>query len=428
MKHSLLIRCPIDTVSGYGEWCRQIVFTIRNSKYYDYFDVRIMPTTFGHSRHIALEEDNQITRVAKELMHRSIFSENPDVYIMFSIPSEFERLGRLINVGVTAACETDRISFDWVNKINNTVDVLFAVSKWTAAMITGTVYTNTKNPNDVVRVRVPVGFWQPAVDTSIFRPGIKCNLDKINDLIKTRKNFIFVGQWLPGDYGKDRKNIGVLIKTFLETFLGFDDVGLILKVQENYGSLMDRNSILRKIDRIKQMVKNPKGLKFPSIYLIHGYLTQHEMSQLYSHPSIIGYVACHHGEGWGIPITEAMACNVPAIMVYWSGNTDFCYDNCFIPLKYELAEIPDDCQWGDIFVKPARWANVYEDSLSSAMMWCYNNPLEAREIGIRGGNAIRKYHSLERLQSQTNSILEWILTALGRFVGKKGTIPFKILT
>ena len=58
-------------------------------------------------------------------------------------------------------------------------------------------------------------------DTNIY--GVSTNefsKDLVNefDLIKEDFCFLHVGHWLQGDMGGDRKDIGMLIKTFFETF------------------------------------------------------------------------------------------------------------------------------------------------------------------------------------------------------------------
>src|SRR3990167_5702167 len=35
------------------------------------------------------------------------------------------------------------------------------------------------------------------------------------------------------------------------------------------------------------------------------------------------YVSASHGEGWGLPLTEAMSMALPTVAVDWSGNTAF---------------------------------------------------------------------------------------------------------
>ena len=104
-----------------------------------------------------------------------------------------------------------------------------------------------------------------------------------------------------------------------------------------------------------------------------------------------------------------MACNVPALIVPWSGVVDYCKEQCFLPLKFEVKEIPEDCVWEDIFVKSSRWAEVDQQVLFNAMMWVNNNLDDVRKIGVNGGNLIREKFSLTYMQERTDNILKkWL--------------------
>ena len=411
-KRTLLLRAPISTMSGYGRWSRQIISSILRSEQSKYLDLYIWDVNWGETPHTGLDEDTEENKQIKEIIAKGQCPNRPEIFLTCTIPNEFEKVGEKFTGGITAACETDRISPKWINQINSTCDMVYAISNWTAQMMRVTSY-NEKLGNEagpvmrIIKIDKPITIWSPCVDTSIYNPKVKCRL---NLQFETTKNFLFVGHWLKGDYGKDRKNIGVLIRTFLQTFLGQTDVGLILKTSSAHFSLMDRTSIKKKIEMIKQtMIHNPQGLSLPKIYLIHGELSEKEMAQLYRHPSVIGYVSAHHGEGWGYPIAEAMACNVPALVVPWSGTVDFLKQDCFLPLKFEVKEIPDDCLWDDIFIKGARWANVDEQVLSQGMFWIYNNIPKAREFGVRGGEHIRNNFDTNMLDAVTNINLKYIL-------------------
>ena len=78
------------------------------------------------------------------------------------------------------------------------------------------------------------------------------NLDLVDD-IKEDFCFLYTGHWLPGNFGEDRKNTALLIKTFLETFNGpgRKKPALVLKTNEVNYSLLDREDTLRKINEIR---------------------------------------------------------------------------------------------------------------------------------------------------------------------------------
>jgi hypothetical protein len=77
------------------------------------------------------------------------------------------------------------------------------------------------------------------------------------DSIEEDFNFLYVGHWLQGEIGQDRKDTGMLIKTFLETFKGKGKKpGLILKTSSGSYSVMDKDTILEKINKIRQNNKN----------------------------------------------------------------------------------------------------------------------------------------------------------------------------
>ena len=61
------------------------------------------------------------------------------------------------------------------------------------------------------------------------------------------------------------------------------------------------------------------------IYLVHGDLTDEEMTGLYQHPKIKCLISTTHGEGYGLPLFEAAYNGLPVICTNWSGQKDFLY-------------------------------------------------------------------------------------------------------
>ena len=89
--------------------------------------------------------------------------------------------------------------------------------------------------------------------------------------------FLSVGHWMQGNIGEDRKNIGVTVKSFYETFKDKKNPpALVLKTSSVNSSYMDRNEIQKRIHLIRNMCKG----KLPKVYILHGNFSNKEMNEL----------------------------------------------------------------------------------------------------------------------------------------------------
>jgi glycosyltransferase involved in cell wall biosynthesis len=109
------------------------------------------------------------------------------------------------------------------------------------------------------------------------------------------------------------------------------------------------------------IVKECRRSSFPKIHLLHGELSEREVSMLYRHPQIKALVSLTRGEGYGLPILEAAACGLPVIATGWSGHTDFLRNGKYIEVGYSLNEIHSSRVDNKIFIKGSKWANVNEE-------------------------------------------------------------------
>jgi glycosyltransferase involved in cell wall biosynthesis len=98
------------------------------------------------------------------------------------------------------------------------------------------------------------------------------------------------------------------------------------------------------------------------------------------------YTACDclvhpcRGEGFGLPVLEAMACGRPAIVTNWSGPTDFCHDEIAYLLDYQLVPVSDF----PLPVPPgALWAEPDRSQLRRLMRRAVENPADVKEKGRR---------------------------------------------
>ena len=71
-------------------------------------------------------------------------------------------------------------------------------------------------------------------------------------ILRNHLLILFVGHWLPGSMGEDRKNVSLMIKAFFETFKNKKtQPALILKTSISGASYMDRDQIIDRIHKLK---------------------------------------------------------------------------------------------------------------------------------------------------------------------------------
>ena len=181
--------------------------------------------------------------------------------------------------------------------------------------------TNKSTGQSIV-LNKPIEVIFEGVNLDIYKP-LKTNELKTFDLSDIKESFcyLFVGHWMNGEHGHDRKNVGVLVKEFFDTFKNQKQKpALILKASVGTSSYMSREEILDRIRNIKKTI-NSKDL--PNIYLINGEFSDYEMNELYNNPKVKGMVTTTKGEGFGRPLLEFSAIGKPIIASGWSGHLDF---------------------------------------------------------------------------------------------------------
>lgn len=313
MRPLILFRGPVKTRSGYGAHARDLLESLYQM---DLFDIKIDSCPWGQTPMNALDKKNTFHNwIESNIITR--IDVIPDLYIQVTIPSEFRRFGK-INIGVTAGIETTVAPLDWIEGCNR-MDLIITTSTFSRDVLINTVYNeNDKTTNQVIgqkRVNKPVSVLFEGVKTNVYNNVY----DNFELNIKEDFAFIFVGHWLKGDLGQDRKDVGMLIKCFVEAFKDEENQpALILKTSSATFSIKDREIFKTKIKNLTQEYKNP-----PSIYLLFGDLTDEEMNSLYNHPKIKSMVSITKGEGFGRPLLEFSVTGKPIIASNWSGQRDF---------------------------------------------------------------------------------------------------------
>jgi glycosyltransferase involved in cell wall biosynthesis len=228
------------------------------------------------------------------------------------------------------------------------------------------------------------------------------------DAIPEKFNFLFVGHWLRGDLGEDRKNVGLLVKVFLETFKQSkaEPPALILKTSGGNFSILDQKEILRKIEIIRGTVSLAEGQTMPNVYVLHGELTDEEMNSLYNHSKVKAHVSLTKGEGFGRPLLEASISGKPVIASGWSGHMDFLNPDDAILVGGELRQIHPSSVWDGVLIKESSWFAPDPQQCANAMAAVYMDYETYRKKAHKLGKENFKKFSYQSIQNRTWELLD----------------------
>jgi len=355
-KPSLLFRGPVKTRSGYGAHSRDLLQALYEM---NLFDISVDSCMWGSTPLTALEEDNTFHKWIESVIVTKL-EQIPDIYVQVTVPNEFQTLGKF-NVGITAGIETTVAPKEWIDGCNK-MDLIVTTSTFSKDVLLSTVYNETENNTGKLikqhKIEKPIKVLFEGVDLSIYNNEYKgLDID-----IKEDFAFLFVGHWLKGNLGQDRKDIGMLIKCFSKSFEDIENPpALVLKTSSATFSVKERESFRSRISKLVEDIKNP-----PPIYLLFGELTNDEMNQLYNHPKIKAMISLTKGEGFGRPLLEFTMSGKPVIASNWSGHKDFLPMDKAIMVGGSLTEV-DDSAVDTFIIKGSKWFTANYNEAAEVM-------------------------------------------------------------
>jgi len=318
MKPLFIISSPFDTYSGYGARSRDLIKAIIETNKYN---VRLLSQRWGATP-LGFCNDNPEWKYLHDLvLPNNQIPKQPEIWAQVTIPNEFQPIGKY-NIGFTAGIETTLCAGDWIEGMNR-MNLNIVSSEHSKKVFQESKFERRNKETNaiegVVELNKPVEVLFEGANLDIYKViDTPCSLDI---QIKEKFAYLFVGHWMQGDLGEDRKNVGLLIKAFYETFKNkINAPALILKTSQTTSSYVDREEILKKIKQIKKTV-NSKNL--PNVYLLHGEFTDEEMNELYNHSKVKAMINLTKGEGFGRPLLEFSLIKKPLITTGWSGQLDF---------------------------------------------------------------------------------------------------------
>lgn len=197
---------------------------------------------------------------------------------------------------------------------------------------------------DVLRdsgVDVPIAVVGNGVDRP--DPDARVNAQELDGLRGV--TFLHISSAFP------RKGVDVLLDAYFAAFDGSDDVSLVLKTFPN-----PHNQVGELLDRLRSVHPDP-----PDVRWIDRDLDEREVHGLYHLADVLVHPA--RGEGFGLPVAEAMLAGIPVISVAYSGLADFVSEETALCVSFTLG--PAQTHFD---IDHSEWAEPDRAALAAAML------------------------------------------------------------
>lgn len=366
---NIIVRGPALSNSGYGEQTRFALRALRENQ--DKYDIYLINTGWGATSWLI--EDNEERAWIDSLLQKTIAYTQAgggfDLSLQVTIPGEFERLAPY-NVGYTAGIETTKMSAEWLQK-THLVDKIIVPSSHSKNVM----QTSNWAFQDPRTGQQGVLRCEKSVEAVSF-PVKDIEPEELDLKLSTRFNFITVAQW------GARKNLNACIEWFVEEFRDDADVGLIVKTQITKNCLLDRQTCAM---RMRQLLAKFPDMKC-KVYLLHGGLTEGQLTSLYQNDTVKAIVTTTHGEGFGLPLFEAAYNGLPVVATNWSSYLDFLkmpskdkksgkekQKSMFLKVDYKLNNIPPEHVWQNVIIAESQWAFPEKGSYKKAIRKVYKD-------------------------------------------------------
>ena len=397
-KPLLVFQAPIATRSGYGDHSRDILKSLFDL---DKYDVKIVPTRWGNTPQDQIDPQTEFgQKILQNIVTK--LDKQPDIYIQVSVANEFRKLGKY-NIGITAGVETTVAPKEFLDG-GNQMDLVITPSEFTKDTLVKTSYSqvdkNTQQVLGEIRLQKPVEVLFEGVDTTIFNSK---SSSSILDSVDTDFNFLSVGHWLGGDLGQDRKDMGMVVKTFCTVFKSLPkgkQPGLILKTSGAGFSVGERENMAEKIKNLTSEF----GDNCPPIHLVWGDLSESELNSLYNDDKVKAMVMFTKGEGYGRPLAEFATTGKPILVSNWSGHLDFLPKENTVLLEGELTQVHPSAA-NQFLLKESKWFTVDYTKAAQKMFDVhknYNTYLE-KSKGLKTN--IQKNFTLDKMTQKLGDIL-----------------------
>jgi glycosyltransferase involved in cell wall biosynthesis len=411
-----IVSSPVDTFSGYGARSRDFIKSLIKAKG-DEWDIKLLSqrwgsTPFGFLNEEIKEEADLKSRIIPQM------TAQPDVWFQITVPNEFQPVAKHLNIGVTAGIETTICDPSWIEGCNR-MTLNLVSSQHAKTVFENSQFeqkdTTTNKTTAIIKLTAPVEVLFEGVDLNKYFKTTSPQTDLVQQISKIKEDFcfLFVGHWLQGEFGEDRKNVGYMIKAFLEVFKGkTNPPALIMKTNSATTSIMDRNSMLEKIEAVRKTVKG----RIPNIYLLHGDLEDEDINDLYNHSKVKAMVSFTKGEGYGRPLLEFTVTEKPVIASGWSGHIDFLDREAAILVGGELKQIHASAVVPNMLIADSQWFAPNDGQAGYALKEVFENYKKYIPLAKKQASISKNKFSLDKMTETLGKILDEKTQPIPKFI------------
>jgi hypothetical protein len=396
-KPTFVISCPIDTYSGYGARSRDIVKAIIEMGKYD---VKILSQRWGNTPFGFIKDHTEWEFLIPYLLTSPQLPAQPEIWMQITVPNEFQPIGKY-NIGCTAGIETTVAPAEWVEGCSR-MNLILGSSEHTIKVLKESKFEKRDQQTNQT-----VGYIEWKGDSEVIFEGadietykpVKSTFDLSN--VKEDFAYLFVGHWMQGQLGEDRKNVGLLVKAFYETFKNKSKKpALILKTSTVGSSYMDRDELIKRIKMVKDTVKSNN---LPNVYLLHGEFTNEEMNHIYNHSKVKAMINLTKGEGFGRPLLEFSLVNKPIITTNWSGHIDYLNPEFVTLLPGELTNVHPSAA-NNMLLAESQWFSVDTGHVGHYLKDVFENYKGYAEKAKRQGFQSRTKFSFDAMKEKLDGL------------------------
>ena len=336
--HTLLWQSIMNFPTGYSTSCRQLLLAlehagVQTSYRYVYGPGTVFPVP---------EPENSGDYHLNVIRSRPATRKHRKIGVVYGQGDVFTSNQGRYKIGYTML-EVDGFPDEWVRQAN-AMDEVWVPSEF------------NRHAMQRCGVKRPIHLMPLGVDCNFFSPSIKKHSDPERD-------FVFLANLEWGE----RKAPELLLTVFNDEFRADEPVKLLCKIMNR-----DPGVVLK--EEIRKLELKSRGGRIA--FMINLELPYYQLGSLYR--SVDCLVSAGRGEGWDMPLMEAMACGLPTIATNWGAHIEFVTTENSFPLEIR-GTIPAfaKCPYYSGF----EWADPDSDHLRHLLRAVYNDREGACRIG-----------------------------------------------